>query len=67
MADPASKIQTNSKQNGDYDPYVLNLEAVDEPFPVKATIRSRTYRDLIIREAENAGVLEDAKLLRVEL
>lgn len=61
------EIETDIEQNGDYDPYVLNFEAVDEPFPVKATIRSKEYRDLIIREADNAGVLEDAKLLRDEL
>ncbi|KAB5527944.1 cytochrome P450 [Coniochaeta sp. 2T2.1] len=34
---------------------------IDEPFPVKATIRGEEYRKLILEEAERLGVLEDAK------
>ncbi|KAB5585083.1 cytochrome P450 [Coniochaeta sp. 2T2.1] len=33
---------------------------IDEPFPVKATIRSDAHRKIILDEAERLGVLEDA-------
>ncbi|KAJ9137172.1 Cytochrome P450 [Pleurostoma richardsiae] len=52
------------KPDGPYNPKILNLESTDEPFPVKATIRSKEYEKLILEEAERAGVLEDAKLER---
>ncbi|KAH7010549.1 cytochrome P450 [Ilyonectria destructans] len=52
------------KANGPYNPELLNLEATGEPFPVAVSLRSKDYEDLIIREAETAGVLEDAKVLR---
>jgi hypothetical protein len=40
---------------------------VDEPFPVKATIRGEEYRALIVQEADKIGVLEEAKVNRDEL
>lgn len=48
-------------QNGPYDPHHLNLEALDEPFPVKATIRGKEYQSLILKEAEAAAVLDEVK------
>ncbi|KAJ0165364.1 Cytochrome P450 2D3 [Colletotrichum tanaceti] len=52
------------RANGPYNSFVLNLEATGEPFPVKVTMRSPLYEALIMREAEAAGVLEQAKLFR---
>ncbi|OHE97851.1 cytochrome P450 [Colletotrichum orchidophilum] len=54
----------NYKPNGEYDKHTLNLEATGEPFPVKVTMRNEHYNALILREAQVAGVLEDAKLER---
>lgn len=54
-------------QYGPYDSLVLNPDTTDEPFPVRPTIRSKEYEQLIIREAEQVGVLEDAKLMRDNL
>lgn len=51
----------NWLQNGPYDSHHLNLEALDEPFPVKATIRGEEYQSLILKAAEEAGVLDEAK------
>jgi hypothetical protein len=51
-------------QDGPYNPKILNLESTDEPFPVKATIRSDGYDHLILTEATRAGVLDSAKLDR---
>ncbi|KAL1867361.1 hypothetical protein VTK73DRAFT_4208 [Phialemonium thermophilum] len=55
------------KPNGPYNSKILNLESTNEPFPVKASIRSKAYENLILTEAEKAGVLEDAKLKRETL
>ncbi|CAG9943052.1 unnamed protein product [Clonostachys rosea f. rosea IK726] len=52
------------KADGPYNPKILNLESTDEPFPVKATIRSDGYDHLILTEATRAGVLDSAKLDR---
>ncbi|KZL77165.1 cytochrome P450 [Colletotrichum tofieldiae] len=52
------------KADGPYNSHILNLEATGEPFPVKVTMRSAVYEALILREAEAAGVLEQAKLFR---
>lgn len=56
-----SSTNRNWLQNGPYDSHHLNLEALDEPFPVKATIRGKEYQSLIMKEAEKAGVLDEAK------
>ncbi|KAM7215503.1 Cytochrome P450 [Rhypophila decipiens] len=50
--------------NGVYDSMDLNPESTQEPFPAKPTVRSKAYEQLIIREANNAGVLEDARAMR---
>nr|WGZ60648.1 cytochrome P450 [Fusarium guttiforme] len=55
------------KPDGPYNAKILNLESVDEPFPVKSTIRSEAYEALIIKEATEAGVLEDARMGQVQL
>ncbi|KAI3535587.1 cytochrome P450 [Colletotrichum abscissum] len=52
------------KPNGPYNRNILNLEATGEPFPVKVDMRNKHYESLILREAQVAGVLEDAKLMR---
>ncbi|CCF43134.1 cytochrome P450 [Colletotrichum higginsianum] len=52
------------RANGPYNSFVLNLEATDEPFPVKVMMRSAVYEALILREAEAAGVLEEARLFK---
>ncbi|KAK3385470.1 cytochrome P450 [Podospora didyma] len=57
----------NYEANGPYNPKILNLEATDEPFPVKVTVRSPAYKKLIVAEAERDGVLQDAKLGREKL
>ncbi|KAI5463061.1 cytochrome P450 [Mariannaea sp. PMI_226] len=49
------------KADGPYNSKILNLESTDEPFPVKATVRSADYQRLIIEEATRAGVLDDVK------
>lgn len=51
-------------QNGPYNREFLNLEALDEPFPVRASIRGEEYKSLILKEADNAGLLAEAKLGR---
>lgn len=56
-----SSTNRNRLQYGPYDSHDLNLEALDEPFPVKATIRGKEYQSLIMKEAEKAGVLDEAK------
>ncbi len=48
-------------QNGPYSPDKLNLEAVDEPSPVRATLRSEEYKSMIVGEAERIGVLKEAQ------
>lgn len=55
------------KPNGPYNSRILSLEATDEPFPVKVSVRSQAYAELICAEAERLGVLEDAKISRDEL
>jgi hypothetical protein len=40
----------------------MNFESTGEPFPVKPTVRSKAHRDLIMRDAEVAGVLEEAQV-----
>lgn len=57
----------NDAQDGPYNAKILNLESVDEPFPVKSIIRSEAYEALIIKEATEAGVLEDARMGQVQL
>lgn len=54
-------------QSGPYNPDFPYLEAVKEPSPVKATIRGDEYKALILKEAEKAGVLEEAKINRDEI
>ncbi|KAK4206937.1 cytochrome P450 [Rhypophila decipiens] len=49
------------KPNGPYSPDKLNLEAVDEPFSVQATLRSEDYKTLILEEARRIGVLEEVQ------
>ena len=34
---------------------------MDEPFPVKVSVRSKAYEELILREAEQLGMLQLAK------
>ncbi|KAH6894649.1 cytochrome P450 [Thelonectria olida] len=52
------------KPDGPYNPRILNQESTEEPFPVKATIRSKAYEKLILEEAIRAGVLDDAAVDR---
>ena len=40
------------RQNGPYDSYQLGHDARGEPFPVKVTVRSQKYADLITRLAK---------------
>lgn len=42
----------------------MNLEALGEPFPVRASVRGEEYKSLILKEAETAGVLDEARLDR---
>jgi hypothetical protein len=51
-------------QNGPYNPEILNLEAADEPFPVKASLRGEEYKRMILQATERAAVLEEARLNR---
>jgi hypothetical protein len=51
-------------QNGPYNPEILNLEATDEPFPVRANLRGEEYKRMIVQAAESSGVLEEARLNR---
>lgn len=56
-----NSLTKDRSQNGPYDSKHLNLEALDEPFPVKATIRGEEYKSLILKEALEAEVLDEAK------
>ena len=57
-------VLTRSVQDGPYNSKILNLESTEEPFPVKAVVRSHDYFNLIVKEATEAGVLNDAKMDR---
>ncbi|KAH7129268.1 cytochrome P450 [Dactylonectria macrodidyma] len=52
------------KADGPYNSRILNQESTTEPFPVKISIRSKDYENLIIEEARQAGVLEDSRMDR---
>ncbi|KAH6679189.1 cytochrome P450 [Halenospora varia] len=47
---------------GPLDDRTLNHQKSGEPFPVKVKVRSKEYEALILNEARQSGVLEDAKL-----
>jgi hypothetical protein len=50
---------TDVLQDGPYDSRVLNHHKIrEEPFPVKISLRSEAYGQLIAREAEKAGILQ---------
>ncbi|KAG7289919.1 hypothetical protein NEMBOFW57_006296 [Staphylotrichum longicolle] len=55
------------KPNGPYNAEILNLEAVGEPFPVRATLRGEQYKAMIVEEAKKVGVLEEARFNRDKL
>lgn len=50
-----------TSEAGPYNSHRLNHHRTDEPFPVKATVRSDEHSKLIREEASREGVLELAK------